>query len=205
VKKKKDIKNLFEPFLKEKNPSSSLPSVSADDSLWDNYTHGVHPLKNREHYVLKTPPSIPSSKTDAPHPESFSSKTEQSTRQWACSVHREGEQVWGAVSGVSKQVLHALRSGHWAVHHTLDLHGFTLDEAQQSLVHWVRWMHEKGERCVLVVTGKGLGSVAGVGVIKQHVPEWLSKPPLVQHVLAFCTAQPKDGGTGAFYVLLRRR
>ena len=50
-----------------------------------------------------------------------------------------------------------------------------------------------------MITGKG------AGVLKWHVPEWLKRPPLSGLVLALAEARPADGGSGAFYVLLRRR
>jgi DNA-nicking Smr family endonuclease len=58
-----------------------------------------------------------------------------------------------------------------------------------------------GHRCVLVIHGKGEGADGGMGVIKGHIGTWLSQSG---HVLAYETAQPRDGGSGALYVLLRK-
>ena len=58
---------------------------------------------------------------------------------------------------------------------------------------------QEGCRCVLVITGKGSG------VLNGHVPNWLKQQPMSPHVLALAEARPKDGGSGAFYVLLRRK
>ena len=52
-----------------------------------------------------------------------------------------------------------------------------------------------------MITGKG---VRGEGVLRRHVPLWLKQPPLDNVVLAISDATPKDGGTGAIYVMLRR-
>jgi DNA-nicking Smr family endonuclease len=60
-----------------------------------------------------------------------------------------------------------------------------------------------GLRCVLVVTGKGGGE--GRGVLRQMVPRWLGEASHRQYVLTFCPAQPRHGGDGALYVLLKRR
>ena len=54
---------------------------------------------------------------------------------------------------------------------------------------------------VLIITGKG---ARGGGVIRREFPEWITSPPLSGLVIAYCQAQPKDGGAGAFYVNLRR-
>ena len=52
---------------------------------------------------------------------------------------------------------------------------------------------------MLVITGKG------AGVLQSHVPDWLKRAPLSGLVLALAEARRTDGGSGAFYVLLRRR
>jgi len=64
---------------------------------------------------------------------------------------------------------------------------------------------------LLVITGKGRGSrdldfmTDRRGVLKHQVPQWLSMPPLGPLVLQVVQAAPKDGGTGAYYVYLRRQ
>ena len=65
-----------------------------------------------------------------------------------------------------------------------------------------QYVHNK--RCVLLIPGRGKNSPLGVGVLKKEVQHWLTREPLKRVVLAFCTALPKHGGTGALYVLLRK-
>ena len=60
----------------------------------------------------------------------------------------------------------------------------------------------RGARCVHIIHGKGHGSSNQGPVLKNKVNAWLRQR---EEVLAFCSAQPKDGGTGAVYVLLRRK
>jgi DNA-nicking Smr family endonuclease len=81
----------------------------------------------------------------------------------------------------------------------LDLHGMTAARAHKHLIQSILLASDDGCRCVLVITGKGSG------VLNGHVPNWLKQPPLSFHVLALAEAPPKDGGSGAFYVLLRRK
>ena len=69
----------------------------------------------------------------------------------------------------------------------------------KKLVQFIVSAADDGCRCVLVITGKGLG------VLNGHVPNWLKQSPLSIHVLALAEARPKDGSGGAFYVLLRRK
>ncbi|MGH6989108.1 MAG: Smr/MutS family protein [Stellaceae bacterium] len=84
----------------------------------------------------------------------------------------------------------------------LDLHGLTQAEAHRALAGFVAQSHGAGKRVVLIVTGKG--SRDGTGVLKAAVPRWLDEPGLRDRVLAAAPAQPRDGGGGALYLLLRR-
>ncbi|MFQ3787720.1 Smr/MutS family protein [Halomonas sp. A29] len=95
-----------------------------------------------------------------------------------------------------------LKRGQIAWEAGLDLHGYSLDEARLELESFLKEAAGSHMRCVLVVHGKAWGSTANYPVIKSHVNAWLREWPTV---LAFCSARESDGGTGAVYVLLRRR
>ncbi|MDZ7853609.1 MAG: Smr/MutS family protein [Halomonas sp.] len=84
----------------------------------------------------------------------------------------------------------------------LDLHGHTLEEAREELEAFLRDAASRRRRCVLIVHGKAWGTTSDYPMIKSHVNAWLREWP---SVLAFCSATTTDGGTGAVYVLLRRR
>ena len=84
----------------------------------------------------------------------------------------------------------------------LDLHGLTAAQAESKLSRFITDSAHRGHRCVLVITGKGM---RGDGVIRKSITGWLQKPALGALVLAIANARPSDGGTGAIYVLLRRR
>ena len=62
-----------------------------------------------------------------------------------------------------------------------------------------------GLRCVLIVHGRGLNSPDSIPVLKERLPVWLNRGSARKIVLGFATARSYDGGTGAIYVLLRRR
>lgn len=95
-----------------------------------------------------------------------------------------------------------LKRGHVEVEQTLDLHGQTQERAHQRLNAFVADAHARGSRCVLVVTGKGLESG---GILRHMVPRWLSEEPNRARVITYSPAQPRHGGAGALYVLIRRR
>jgi len=93
----------------------------------------------------------------------------------------------------------------------IDLHGMTLAQAHPALNRFILDAHADGKRLVLVITGKGKrGDDAGPipqrhGVLKHQVPQWLMMPPLGAMVLQIAEAHLKHGGTGAYYVYLRRQ
>ncbi|HEV8677802.1 MAG TPA: Smr/MutS family protein [Stellaceae bacterium] len=104
-------------------------------------------------------------------------------------------------AGLDRASAQRLKRGRYPVEATLDLHGLTQDEAHRALSRFVAGARAAGRRCVLVVTGHGRTSG---GVLKSAVPRWLDEPGLRPHLLARAPAQPKDGGTAALYLLLRR-
>jgi DNA-nicking Smr family endonuclease len=106
-----------------------------------------------------------------------------------------------AAPGLDRRSAERLRRGALAIEARLDLHGMTQDEAHQALGVFLTRAEAAGRRCVLVITGKG---ARGGGVLREAVPRWLNEAPNRQRLLAFTWAQPKDGGAGALYLLLRR-
>lgn len=92
----------------------------------------------------------------------------------------------------------------------IDLHGMTLGEARPELVRFILNARSDGMRLVLVITGKGRATdddgpmPQRRGALRHNLPIWLSQAPLKQAVLQLAEAHPKHGGSGAFYVYLRR-
>ena len=109
----------------------------------------------------------------------------------------------GHAPGVDRRTAEKHRRGRLPVEARLDLHGLTQEEAHRALERFLPHAQESGCRSVLVITGKGSRDGAR-GVLKEAVPRWLNLPPLRALILSFSWAQPKDGGSGALYVLLRR-
>jgi DNA-nicking Smr family endonuclease len=107
-------------------------------------------------------------------------------------------------AGVDRANAERLKRGFHAIEARLDLHGMTQAEAHRELVGFVVASHEVGRRCVLVITGRGLGP-EGPGVLKSAVPRWLEEAGLRRRILGVAGAQPRHGGAGALYLLLRRR
>jgi DNA-nicking Smr family endonuclease len=108
-----------------------------------------------------------------------------------------------AAGGLDRRSALRLKRGQMAIEARLDLHGMTQAEAHAALLRFIAGAHDKGARMVLIITGKGGG--ASEGVLRRAVPLWLAAAECRARVLATAPAQPKDGGAGALYVMLRRR
>ena len=102
--------------------------------------------------------------------------------------------------GLQNNVLKKLRRGFFGLDAEIDLHGLTSQAAKQQLLHFLHDCVYAGCRCVHIVHGKGYRSADNHPVLKNNLNLWLRQYPDVQ---AFCSAAPKDGGTGAVFVLLR--
>lgn len=100
---------------------------------------------------------------------------------------------------IGPDILKRLRRGQWTIQAEVDLHGLRRDEAREALQHFVRQARRRGQRCVRVIHGKGLGSPGKSPVLKSRVRAWLIQ---MQSVLAFVQARASQGGHGAVVVLL---
>jgi DNA-nicking Smr family endonuclease len=118
-------------------------------------------------------------------------------------VSDDGKHVEGRRADVPPALLRAVRRGQLPIDARLDLHGLTADAARERLADFLREKRTRGERCVLVIHGKGIHSDAG-GVLRGEIAAWLSQGRAREHVAAFATARAEDGGEGAVYVALRR-
>lgn len=103
--------------------------------------------------------------------------------------------------GIQKRSFKKLRRGQYIIIDELDLHGLNVKQAKKLLLHFLETALQVESSCVVIIHGKGHRSGDKDPVIKQQTNHWLKQH---HRVLAFHSAQPKDGGTGAVYVLLRR-
>ena len=115
------------------------------------------------------------------------------------------EYIEGAVQGFSRKLMKKLKRGELPVQDYIDLHGFTKQDAETAVTNFLLESFRNGLRCVLIVHGRGLNSPESLPVLKEGLPQWLNRGRVRKMVLAFATARPYDGGTGATYVFLRNR
>jgi DNA-nicking Smr family endonuclease len=119
-------------------------------------------------------------------------------------VEDDGVRVEGRRVDLPLDALRRLRRGLLPIDGRLDLHGMGMQQARSQLELFLRTMRVRGERCVLVIHGKGEHSPQGAAVLRGEIAAWLSQSSASEHVAAFATAKGGDGGEGAVYVLIRR-
>ncbi len=100
---------------------------------------------------------------------------------------------------LEKNHLHRLKQGLLPMEGVLDLHGLFAEQAKTALIQFIEHHVQAKHRLILVIHGKG--KHGQMPLLKNLVNHWL---PQLPQVLAFVSAKPKDGGTGALYVLLKR-
>ena len=97
---------------------------------------------------------------------------------------------------------------------SLDLHGYTLDEANKKVKSFIIDCFDQKVSKVIIVTGKGLHSQNDkdpyiskkFGILKNSVPDFIkSNPSLISKIKSRADAEIEDGGSGAFYIFLKKK
>jgi len=96
---------------------------------------------------------------------------------------------------------------------TLDLHGFSLNEANKVVHQTLEDCFFKGIKALKIITGKGLRSKSfndpykskDLSILKNSVPEYIQNSDLKKYVIRIREADPSDGGQGAIYVFLKNK
>ena len=112
-----------------------------------------------------------------------------------------GDELLYTRPGLQLSVIRKLRRGQYAIEAELDLHGATVVQAREAVNSFLKQARERDKRVVRIIHGKGRSSEGKMPVLKGKVNSWLRQK---DEVLAFSSARPNDGGTGAVYVLLKR-
>ena len=174
--------------------SESEPEPDAELADFAAAMRHVAPLEGKGRAVPQDVPAPPMPL--APLPEDDSA--------WTFAVNSNGAYVEGHLLGLDLLLVGKLQAGQFKPEAHLDMHGLTAQQAFHTLVHFLRAAYTKDQRAVLIVSGQGRNSPAGMSVLREKIQDWLVQEPLRRVVLAFCSAGPTDGGNGALYVLLRR-
>ncbi len=179
------------------NKLPPVPPPAEDDDAFAEAMREVRPLpKPNRAPPHRDPPNGRPLQTEADERAVLDELLAHDPERWIDS----GEDLAYRAPGLQDSVFRRLRRGTYRVGAELDLHGMNSATAKVALHHFLAESMARGVRCVRVIHGKGLRSSNQGPVLKSRVDHWLRRR---KDVLAFCSARPQDGGSGAVYVLLR--
>jgi DNA-nicking Smr family endonuclease len=175
-------------------------AVSVDDAAL--FRAAIGPVRELE--IPEAPPAPP---RPAPRPrqrEADEAAALEASHSFPTAFEASlyGEAVDYRVDAVPPRVLRRLKRGHYSVQDEIDLHRMTAAEAEIALRRFLQECRDAELHCVCIVHGKGLRSGPEGPVLKGLVEHWLQRRA---DVLAFASAPPAQGGTGAVLVLLAAR
>lgn len=176
------------------------PDNANDSDLFFKAVSGVNRLTELNQVDLRPAPAAPKlrPKQDeeddlAPDMISDSGEIEKVYAETVLSYCR---------TGIQNRLFRRLRQGKLQITEELDLHGLNIQQAKQVLLDFIQLAYPIEGCCVCIIHGKNNRSRSGeVAIMKQFVNHWLQQHP---RVLAFHSAQPRDGGTGSVYAIVRR-
>lgn len=172
------------------------PLTEEEKRLWKHITRHDKPLKIDAE--IDKAEEIEEVKVRQPKTIVKSSKTKPIIIAKPKSIKGEVK-AQGDYSGIDRNTAESFRKGDSPIDATLDLHGMTREKAHRALVAFIGQQVKHESRRLLVITGKGSG------ILRESLPDWLTSPNLSGAILAFDVAKQKHGGTGAYYILLKRK
>ena len=187
--------------------------MSAEDAaLWQAVTRDIKPL-----FADGKPQAAPTAKAKPPEkPKTSNAKPDPSGKPQPPPLtprRRSEEPKVPAPASLDRRTHKKVARGHVGIDSRIDLHGMRQEEAHRLLRTFLRQAQARGDRVVLVITGKGKergGDAAWweareTGILKRVVPRWLHEADLRSIVVGFDWASQAHGGEGALYVRLRKR
>jgi DNA-nicking Smr family endonuclease len=175
------------------------PEVASDDrKLFLDSIGKVRPL-------ARSAMPLPESARPEPLPRQFerdeaSVRDELLTHAFDPSTIEIGDEILYLKPGQPERLLKQLRRGQFSIRAEIDLHQMTVAVAREAIRQFLEEAIAHDELCVRIVHGKGLRSAARGPVVKRMTEQLLRRR---DDVLAFASALPAQGGTGAVLVLLR--
>ncbi len=171
-----------------------------DNSIFAAWVKDVRPLTKNQDKVLHPTPKIKA------RPVQPAIAEEHATCTWSDPQFSEQQLTAEQFclqqnSGLQKRQLKKLKQGKIPIEASIDLHGYTVEQARRELQLFIHHCQAQEIRCICIVHGKGSRNEHGKAILKTAVHHWLSQAP---EILALTSAQAKNGGTGALYVLLKK-
>ena len=175
-----------------------------DDTSNDFLQHigDVEPLKNQLKVALKVP--VKSTPGSERRRLSAVKVEEESDNFLTCShVPEVGpfDTLLFRREGVQNSVFKKLRRGRYDIEAGIDLHNMTVEQARVDVFDFIKECLAYGLRTVLITHGKGDRNIDNPGILKSCTALWLRQ---IDEVIAYHSAEPRHGGVGSVYVMLKR-
>lgn len=172
--------------------------------LWQLYTRDVKPYSPEVDCSSDSDAQV-SFKIKVPDRPLFKKRAETTVSNFETLQNKDSN--WGK----------KLKQGKIKPDGKIDLHGMTCVEAHEKLFRYIERAQRGGKRVILVITGKGGPKKQGYadiryadfessrGILRREVPMWLSAGAMRSMIVSFQDARQSDGGSGALYVVLKRK
>ncbi len=184
----------------KRRPPAPLTPAPIDEDDADLFRQAIGQVRR-----LAVVAPAPSGPRPAPHPRMFEADEaavphELLDMSFDPALMEVGEELTYLRDGYPSKILKTLRRGQYSVQFVLDLHQMNTAAAQVSIIEFLAEAHRGGMRCVRIIHGKGLRSKAAGPILKGLTERMLRRR---DDVIAFASARPSEGGTGAVIVLLK--
>lgn len=178
------------------------PRTLPDHHLWTEVKRTVTPLRPETAEAEPAPP---------PPPVGHAPRTKTAVTAPPASSPLVLPPQMPAGRIIEPKLRRKVSRGRIEIDGTIDLHGMRQEEARTALRRFVVARAERGDRTLLVITGKGIkklddhgARLIERGVLRHMLPLWLTEPALSPLIAGWDTSAQQHGGEGAFYVRLRR-
>jgi DNA-nicking Smr family endonuclease len=184
--------------------------------LWEAVARSAKPITGRKAFAAEIAADPPHAMPKAPPPKARLDLFVLGERARAAAPRHDhpksvGEALAHQPLAMDAKTHARMTKGKLLPEARLDLHGMTLAEAHSELIHFLLRARAQGLRLVLVITGKGKASHDNgaiphrIGALRHQLPHWTRLPPLNAIVQQVSEAHLRHGGSGAYYIYLRRK
>lgn len=192
-------------------------SISAEEEkLWQQATRTLVRVNAKARVAASGGPQDGRQSSPAASPPAAKPRQQQAQSERTGAVRQLARTgIVAAPEVLDRRQMRRIAAGKTDIDARIDLHGLRQAEAHARLRAFLATAYAAGLKTVLVITGKGaeaerpeplLGAMGEGqrGVLRRNVPLWLAQPDLSHIVLSYGAAGTRHGGTGAFYVCLRK-
>jgi len=185
-----------------KNKKIPLKEAPQDERfVYAEAMEGVQQISHDKALIRRPAPTKIRCTTTIEDPQQLLEEAVRDKRK--LNVTNMPEYMEGYAEGINPMTLDKLKNSEFSIQKTLDLHGFSLEDAQKTFEEFITDSIKNGLNCVKVVHGRGLKS-RNVPVLKDNLKSWIIRAINRKWVTAFSSARMCDGGPGATCILLNK-